>query len=499
MHIASKIRLPVAAAALACFVAGAAAAQTPPTFQSGEWIGYARFDPKQNNFFTRCTLHARAAAPVRMALGLTRNRMLEIWLDGAQWTLDEGASYPVTYFVDADQPRDGTARAISKNLARIDVSDSRAMFDAIRRGAQLTVKTANDTMSFPLKGTAQALDRLNQCVEDNAPLPRAQAQGNPFGPPLPPAPTISDTAAFAQWSSNTGRITSGLIAVAERLNEVDRASDRMLEASSEDARAIFSEGQATIARFRRDLAALSQQADQLQPLAARDPGWRTRSVNLIRYTQSLRDQVAGMADVAEQTLQASLRQDPAVRRRLTMRTVDQAVTLLRSEIVMIELSFGEETHPQHALNLAIIDGNEALIATLGYIRDLLDGTMMPDTGRRATAERAIADLDRQVVLGGRKTDAAQMALRADRVTPPDKVVMLEHLLGTYRESFAVERRIARGLESMMETVFAITPERATSADSLKDVMDRLADALRELVNERMALIRDRTDTIAKLR
>jgi hypothetical protein len=124
---------------------------------------------------------------------------------------------------------------------------------------------------------------------------------------------------------------------------------------------------------------------------------------------------------------------------------------------------------------------------------------MPDTGRRATAaERAIADLDRQIVLGGRKTDAALAALRADRATPPEKLAVLEQVVGSYRDSFAIEQRIARGLESMMVTVFAVTPERVASPESLMDVIDRLGDALRELVNQRMALIRDRTEAVAKL-
>jgi hypothetical protein len=381
---------------------GAAAAQTPPTFQSGEWIGYARFDAKQSNLFSRCTIQTQTPAPVRMALGMTRDRMLEIWLDGAKWTLETGASYPVSYAVDADAMRDGTARALSKNIARIDVADSRVMFDALKRGARLTVKAANETMAFTLKGTAQALDSLRQCVEERAPpqqaaVPQAAAPqtSNPFGAPLPQGPTIADAAAFAQWAANAGRVTTGLIALLDRLNDVDRASDRMLSATPETAGAIFAQGQQTLAQIHRDLAALSQQVDQLQPMASSEPSWRTRSVNSIRHTQSLRDQVAGMVGVSEQTLQASVQKDPAVHRRLLLRNIDQAVTLLRSEIVAIELNFGEESHPQHALNLAMIDGNEALIATLAYMRDLLEGTAMPDTGRRGTAERAIADLDRR--------------------------------------------------------------------------------------------------------
>jgi hypothetical protein len=52
---------------------------------------------------------------------------------------------------------------------------------------------------------------------------------------------------------------------------------------------------------------------------------------------------------------------------------------------------------------------------------------------------------------------------------------------------------------MAAIVFAITPERVSSPDALKDVIDRLGDAVRELGNQRMALIRERTETIAKLR
>jgi hypothetical protein len=52
---------------------------------------------------------------------------------------------------------------------------------------------------------------------------------------------------------------------------------------------------------------------------------------------------------------------------------------------------------------------------------------------------------------------------------------------------------------MAATVFAITPDRVSSTETLKDVLDRLGEAVRELVNERMTLIRERTETIAKLR
>jgi len=70
------------------------------------------------------------------------------------------------------------------------------------------------------------------------------------------------------------------------------------------------------------------------------------------------------------------------------------------------------------------------------------------------------------------------------VTPPDKPAILEHVVGSYRDSFVVEQRIARALESVAATVFAITPERVSSPDALKDVIDRLGDAVRELVNQR---------------
>src|SRR5262245_51811366 len=116
-------------AGLLAFGAGAAAAQTPPTFQSGDWNGYAGLDAKQNNLSSRCTIQTQTPAPVRMAFGMTRDRMLEIWLDGAKWTLEAGASYPVSYAVDGDAMRDSTARALSKTIARIDVADSRTMFD----------------------------------------------------------------------------------------------------------------------------------------------------------------------------------------------------------------------------------------------------------------------------------------------------------------------------------------------------------------------------------
>ena len=228
--------------------------QPVPVFQVGPWQGQPRFDPQRR--FVRCTIHADQPNSVRLTFGMARGREFEIWLEQAAWTLKPGAVHPVEYWIDGGAEVVASAQVVSNAIVRIVVADGTGVFEALKRGSRLNVRSASETMTFRLDGSAKALDRLRQCAEEQIRIAGPAAAA----PPAQPLP--SDAAGFAQWSMTMSRVAMGLTALLDRLQATDRAS--ILTSTEEASRATFAEGQQALAGVRRDFGHLSAQADLLQ-------------------------------------------------------------------------------------------------------------------------------------------------------------------------------------------------------------------------------------------
>jgi hypothetical protein len=161
----------LAAASLALPTLGFAAEESK-TDTIGPWEIEATF--KGDNF-DRCSIHRKldddiVASFVRSGDGLS------LELESPNWKLDRGEDYPVTMKL-GPISLDGEFAAESNSVS-MQVKDKK--FEAGLRGAKLlNVVAAGATIKVPLDRSADAFDRLAECVAKND----KSVQTNPFVAP----------------------------------------------------------------------------------------------------------------------------------------------------------------------------------------------------------------------------------------------------------------------------------------------------------------------------
>lgn len=154
--------------------AGSAAQISGSNFQVGVWSGAAyKSDSGQ---FSHCAISATyqdntilvfARSASGWSMGLANNA----------WKLQNGSQYPVQYYIDSEPARQGTATAIETDQVSIDLPNDQTLYDRMRLGARLYVKTASNLMNFGLAGTGAALNALSSCLSSY----QQASTGDPFG------------------------------------------------------------------------------------------------------------------------------------------------------------------------------------------------------------------------------------------------------------------------------------------------------------------------------
>lgn len=190
--------------ALICAIVWSASPATAreESFDAGQWAGVASFDD-QSGTFEFCYVAASYNSGVSLAIGLSADFRLNVILYNTAWLLADGATFPLTLFVDRRWSRTVTGSSVSPNGVFIDLGDDVAAFDTLRRGQQLTVQAARESFEFLLTGTSYALAQAAKCALVNS----ADMGGNdPFSVNSDP---FSATTRTTQQRSD--QITAGVV------------------------------------------------------------------------------------------------------------------------------------------------------------------------------------------------------------------------------------------------------------------------------------------------
>jgi hypothetical protein len=155
----------IAAAAALVLLLGAGPVAARDDFRSGVWAGRAH--PTSGGPFTHCTINAEYENGISLSFFITRDYRYGIYLFSAAWSLTEGDSYDVAYAVDGGRRTAAKAKAITNNGVKIDLSNTRGVFDQLKSGAVLLIEAAGGRFRFDLGGTNAALERLLVCVNRN--------------------------------------------------------------------------------------------------------------------------------------------------------------------------------------------------------------------------------------------------------------------------------------------------------------------------------------------
>jgi hypothetical protein len=160
-------------------VAWPAAAKENREYTAGQWTGFSYTDDDDGHF-TDCTVWAANRDDVQIGVSVRKDWSLQLWLYSKAWNLPQDKSYALGYWIDRNRQYGGTAVVVAKTNARIDVDEDNEVFQELKSGNELTVRTTSDdpvTYVFDLAGSRSALSQLVECVDHYAKV----ATTNPFG------------------------------------------------------------------------------------------------------------------------------------------------------------------------------------------------------------------------------------------------------------------------------------------------------------------------------
>jgi hypothetical protein len=155
------------------FCVFAAAMATPAnarivdSFKLGAWRGDA-FVSDQTGKFDSCVAIARYRNNISMSVQVDANYSWWIGFSAPGWTMTPGEKIGLRYRIDRGSWQQGTAVAVSKELARLPMPAGGYIIKRFRRGRVLTVHDGVNTYRFKLSGTSRLLARLATCVQKNA-------------------------------------------------------------------------------------------------------------------------------------------------------------------------------------------------------------------------------------------------------------------------------------------------------------------------------------------
>ncbi len=171
-RLPARAILALACAALLLLVApygggfGAGAAPRREAFEAGDWTGWAFFN--EAGRFRHCAITQRHEDGVRLFFSLTGKREFALGLMKPDWQLKKRGHYKVRLAIDAFWERSIVAEAPRERLLLIPLPFEPEFLHTLRRAYTLTVDDGFTPREFALRGTWDALPRLEACVKARA-------------------------------------------------------------------------------------------------------------------------------------------------------------------------------------------------------------------------------------------------------------------------------------------------------------------------------------------
>lgn len=160
-----KLFWPVLATLALCSIV--AEARIVESFNVRGWRGDAFVSDKTGQFDS-CVAIAKYRSQISMSVQVDSNYNWWIGFSAPGWTMTPGENIPLSYRIDRGAWQQGTAVAISAELARMPMPAGGYIITRFRRGRILTVSDKSNTFKFRLTGTSRLLARLARCVDKNS-------------------------------------------------------------------------------------------------------------------------------------------------------------------------------------------------------------------------------------------------------------------------------------------------------------------------------------------
>jgi hypothetical protein len=153
-------------AILGIFTVAAAshAAELPgSTFEYKGWRG-AAYTNDTDGRFSYCAISSPYKSGDTLLFSVNIDATIGIGVSNPHWALSVGQSLDVGFFVDNFDPHFATASAVHSNLVVATLPSENGLFEKLRRGRLLTIKTVQGDSLYNLDGTAASLKLALNCV-----------------------------------------------------------------------------------------------------------------------------------------------------------------------------------------------------------------------------------------------------------------------------------------------------------------------------------------------
>ncbi|MFQ5972814.1 MAG: hypothetical protein ACE5Q3_10800 [Alphaproteobacteria bacterium] len=130
-------------------------------FATAGWLGHKHL---REGRFEACSISKRYPTSTLVTIGLSHAFRLELVLRNDRWRLGDGRASPVEVAVDG-RPIGDVATASSRETELVlDLGVAWETFEALQRGAVLTVGAFGTQLRFPLDESGAAMAGLLECV-----------------------------------------------------------------------------------------------------------------------------------------------------------------------------------------------------------------------------------------------------------------------------------------------------------------------------------------------
>lgn len=137
--------------------------------------------------FSHCAMSAPYKSGITMVFSVSDDFSWRVGWAHSTWRFKTGQGVDLTLFVDNVGPFSLRAEAQTESLAVAELPAREALFDLMRNGNRMTVRTHGNTYAFNLDGTYAALTEILKCVVRHAEVAAAPPGRSNSATPSPPS------------------------------------------------------------------------------------------------------------------------------------------------------------------------------------------------------------------------------------------------------------------------------------------------------------------------
>lgn len=142
--------------------AGSSGAESRGAFVAQPWTGTSVFDATG---FVRCQAIATLASDTELGLAVDRGDEWSFYIANRTWTIPEGQSYSLVLQFDRSAGIPIQSKGAAQGRLNVIIGRNEALVGLLRNSLELRVSSGSFDQRYDLQGSADAIDQLRQCRE----------------------------------------------------------------------------------------------------------------------------------------------------------------------------------------------------------------------------------------------------------------------------------------------------------------------------------------------